>query len=104
MTITIEVAYSPAPRQVERVTLQLPDGASLSQALEASGVLQRHRLAAGDLQCGVWGRRAAPSQALRDGDRVELYRALAIDPKEARRRRLQVQRALKTKRPAGAGR
>jgi putative ubiquitin-RnfH superfamily antitoxin RatB of RatAB toxin-antitoxin module len=104
MTITVEVAFSPVPRQVERVTLQLPDGTSLSQALEASGVLQRHRLAVGEVQCGVWGRRATPSQRLRDGDRVELYRALAVDPKEARRRRHRVQRAPKTKRPAGAGR
>ncbi|MDH4061149.1 MAG: RnfH family protein [Aquincola sp.] len=104
MTIAVELVYSAAPRQIERVTLQLCEGATLAEALQASGVLQRHGLAADGLQCGIWGRQAPPSRALRDGDRVEVYRPLEVDPKEARRRRHAGQRGPKTKRPAGAGR
>jgi uncharacterized protein len=59
-------------------------------------------LAIDALSCGIWGRRCDMGQALRDGDRVEIYRALAVDPKEARRLRYKGQR--KAKRPAVAGR
>lgn len=37
--------------------------------------------------CGVWGKRVAEDYLLRAGDRVEIYRPLLADPKEARRRR-----------------
>lgn len=37
--------------------------------------------------CGVWGKRVAEDYLLRAGDRVEIYRPLQADPKEARRRR-----------------
>ena len=51
--IRIEVAYSPLPRQVEVVALALPAGSTLAQALDASGLLPRHRLAPDALRCGV---------------------------------------------------
>jgi uncharacterized protein len=98
----VEVVFSALSRQVQTVALTLPAGSTVRDAVEASGLLQRHGLALEVLQCGVWGRRCEPSRALRDGDRVELYRALAVDPKQARRLRYTSQR--KTKRPAGAGR
>ena len=87
----IEVVYSPAPRQVECVALELAEGATVAGALEASGLLRRHaglgtpQAPAGGV--GVWGQACGPDHALRDGDRVELYRALRVDPKEARRLR-----------------
>ena len=87
----IEVVYSPAPREVECVALELPEGATVAAALEASGLLRRHaELGTPDAPAGgvgVWGQACGPGQALRDGDRVELYRALQVDPKEARRLR-----------------
>lgn len=83
----IEVAYSPAPRQVEVMRLDLPAGSSVADALRASGLLERHALVIEDLRCGVWGRVQAPDGVLRDGDRVEVYRPLLADPKEMRRRR-----------------
>lgn len=98
MTIAVEVAYSPAPRCVERRQLTLPDGSTVGDALAACG------LAASATDLGVWGRRVTRSQRLRHGDRVEVYRALVVDPKEARRLRYKGQRAAKAKRPAGAGR
>ena len=49
------------------------------------------QLATGDLTAGIWGRAAMPTQVLEDGDRVELYRALRVDPKVARRERFKGQ-------------
>lgn len=88
----IEVAYSPAPRQVDLVALTLPTGSLLEQALRASGLLERHELTLAALRCGVWGRTQTLDHPLRDGDRVEVYRALLVDPKEARRLRYKRQR------------
>jgi len=99
----VEVAYSAAPRQVERVQLDLPAGATVRDAVQAAGLFVRHGLVEEGVQCGVWGRRCEWSRALRDGDRVELYRSLTVDPKEARRLRYKGQRR-KAKRPASAGR
>jgi putative ubiquitin-RnfH superfamily antitoxin RatB of RatAB toxin-antitoxin module len=101
-TLAVEVAYSPRARQVDCIALRLPVGSLVGDAVVASGLPQRHRLAAGEFFLAVWGRRAALRQVLRDGDRIELCRALTVDPKEARRLRYKGQR--KEKRPAGAGR
>ena len=85
--IRVEVAYSPAPRQVDAVELSLPPGSTLQQALQASGLLQRHGLSVAGLSAGIWGRRQPLEAELRDRDRVEIYRPLRCDPKEARRQR-----------------
>jgi uncharacterized protein len=100
--VRVEVAYSPAPRRVEIVPLQLAPGSTLADAVKASGLLLRHGLDPSTAACGVWGRQRPPEHALRDGDRVEIYRGLAVDPKEARR--LRYARDKKEKRPARAGR
>lgn len=86
--LAITVAYSPQARAVELVELTLPAGATVLDALHASGLLQRHRDV--DLLAqamGVWGASCALGDVLRDRDRVEIYRPLTVDPKEARRLR-----------------
>ena len=90
--LRVEVAYSPAPRQVQTVALQLPLGSTVADALRASGLLERHALVLDTLRCGVWGRVQPLDWVLRDGDRVEAYRPLGVDPKEARRLRYKRQR------------
>lgn len=80
--IEVELAYSPRAGEVLRRTLALPEGATVAQAVALAG----WDLPAG-LSAGIWGRLCAPETALRDRDRVELYRPLAVDPKEARRLR-----------------
>jgi uncharacterized protein len=91
--ITVVVAYSPAPRQVEQVSVTLTAPATVADALRASGLLERHpEIEPGRHDIGVWGKLRAPADALRDGDRVELYRPLKVDPKEARRQRQRSQR------------
>ena len=86
--IVVEVAYSPGPSQLDIIPVELDDGATLAQALVLSGLLQRYpALQPTDLVCGVWGRRCDLQHPLRDRDRVEVYRPLKVDPKEARRQR-----------------
>jgi putative ubiquitin-RnfH superfamily antitoxin RatB of RatAB toxin-antitoxin module len=80
-SIRVEVVLALAKR-VDAVTLTLPAGATVEQAISASGI------AGVDLDAvGIFGRRVPPATRLADGDRVEIYRPLALDPKEQRRRR-----------------
>ena len=82
------VVYSPAPRIVEEHAVTLPPGSTVGSAIAACGLLRQHpELDNSSLLLGVWGRKAAAEQALRDQDRVEVYRALKVDPKVARRER-----------------
>ena len=88
--IRVTVAYSPAPRSVDQVSLELPAGADLAAALRASGLLTRHALVLdASLHVGIWGRAKPLETPLREADRVEIWRGLKVDPKEARRQRYQ---------------
>lgn len=91
-TLQVEVVFCPAPGQVDQVRLALPAGATLADALVASGLLQRHALPTPP-DAGIHGRVQPPHTVLREGDRVELYRPLTVDPKEARRLRYRRDRA-----------
>jgi putative ubiquitin-RnfH superfamily antitoxin RatB of RatAB toxin-antitoxin module len=102
MSLAIEVAYSQSARDVQLLLLTVPDGSTVGAALDAAGLAEL--VAVRGLAVGVWGRRCGLDHALRDGDRVEVYRALRVDPKEARRLRYRGQRATKAKRSAPAGR
>ena len=93
----ITLMYSTTPRVVHEKTLTLDEGMTVLQAIEASGLLaecpeidlsQTERFAV-----SVWGRKATPEQALRHLDRVEICRALKVDPKVARRERFKGQGA-----------
>ena len=66
----------------------LPAGSRVVDALRASQVLAGIADDEVDtLLTGVWGRKLPPDHLLRDGDRVEIYRPLKVDPKMARRER-----------------
>jgi putative ubiquitin-RnfH superfamily antitoxin RatB of RatAB toxin-antitoxin module len=94
-TLRVELAFSPAPRTVQLVQVLLPAGATLRDALQAGLAAGLAGLVvtgdAGALTLGIWGRVAAPDDPLHDGDRVEVYRGLKVDPKEARRLRYRAQ-------------
>jgi uncharacterized protein len=106
--VRVEIAYSAAARQIDVVTRDMPPLSTVRDALVASGLLESHGLTLDAVTCGVWGRRCDVARALREGDRVEIYRGLTVDPKEARRLRYKGQRksrpAPKEKRPAETGR
>ena len=76
----VEVVHA-RPDGAEALSVTLPAGATVRDALLAS------KLAAEAKAVGIFGKRVSLETALHDGDRVEIYRPLAIDPKEARRRR-----------------
>jgi putative ubiquitin-RnfH superfamily antitoxin RatB of RatAB toxin-antitoxin module len=82
----VEVAYALAGRQ-EIVALELAPGTVAGEAVRRSG------LPASGLQLGIGGKVVRETQELREGDRVDLLRPLAADPKEARRRRARRARA-----------
>jgi putative ubiquitin-RnfH superfamily antitoxin RatB of RatAB toxin-antitoxin module len=86
--MNILLVYSPAPRQLREWTIQLPAGASVALALKSCPILQEFpELNQQSLLLGVWGKRVTASHLLRDQDRLEIYRALRVDPKIARRER-----------------
>ena len=73
---------------VDSTWLRLPVGASVDDAVRAAGVLHRHpEIEAVARRVGIWGRSVPGQHPLCDGDRVEIYRPLLVDPKEARRLR-----------------
>ncbi|MDZ7811944.1 MAG: RnfH family protein [Ideonella sp.] len=92
--IDVLVCFSPQPREVEEVSLQLPLGSTVAQAVVASGLLAKHGLALDEhLVVGVWMKLKPLDTVLRQDDRVEIYRPLKVDPKEARRQRYRKQKA-----------
>ncbi|HET7923742.1 MAG TPA: RnfH family protein [Rhodanobacteraceae bacterium] len=85
-TIDVEVAYAEPNRQfLRRVTLAA--GATIGDAIAASGLEAELGIDASPFATGVWSKPKPRETPLADGDRVELYRPLTADPKEARRRR-----------------
>jgi uncharacterized protein len=92
MSLTVEVAYAgPEAQLLVRVTL--PDGATTGDAIRAAGVAARlPGVEIGERNVGIWSRVCGLVAPLRDGDRVEIYRPLVVDPKEARRVRADVRR------------
>jgi putative ubiquitin-RnfH superfamily antitoxin RatB of RatAB toxin-antitoxin module len=82
----VEVAYA-GPEGVAIVGVELTDGASVADAIEASGLVPRFGLIDAALGVAIFGQAATRATPLRPGDRVELLRPLHADPKDARRRR-----------------
>lgn len=77
-----------APGRQEVVELELAEGATLADAVAAAKLPERFPgIDLGDYSTGIWGRPRPAATALRDGDRVELYRALQADAKAQRRAR-----------------
>lgn len=90
----IEVIHCPGPGAVQQVMLQLPVGSTVHEALQRSGLLtETTGLPADPPALGIWGKRCGLGDTLRDRDRVEIYRPLQVDPKEARRQRHKSHRA-----------
>jgi len=83
--IVVEVALA-KPEQQLLVKLEMPAGASVEQAIEASGILKQcPEIDLDRTQVGVFGKVCDPATVLKMGDRIEIYRPLLRSPKEARR-------------------
>ena len=83
----MSVVYA-LPDRATEVELTLPSGATVADALEKSGLSVLHP-EVDTMRCpvGIFGRRVQRDGVLADGDRVEVYRPLVAEPKDARRRR-----------------
>ncbi len=82
--ITIEVAYA-EPEQQWLLEEKVPAGTTVGEALEHSQIHELVPHLKID-RVGIWYKPVKPDQVLRDGDRIEIYRPLLIDPKERRRK------------------
>jgi uncharacterized protein len=95
-TIEVELIYALPQEQIAE-TLRVPVATTIGQAIAQSSVLQRYpEIAARPLAIGIFGQRAEASRVLQEFDRIEIYRPLIADPKQARRTR--ARRAAKSKR------
>ena len=84
--IQVLVVYSPLARVVHEVTVAVENGATVAQAVHLSGLPAKFpELDLSKSIVGIWGRKATLAHVLQDRDRVEVYRGLIVDPKEARR-------------------
>ncbi|MDJ0908359.1 MAG: RnfH family protein [Woeseiaceae bacterium] len=85
--IRVEVVFA-EPEKQRLIELEVDKGATVADVLAASGIAASFRNAdLTGLPVGIWGKVVARDATVRDGDRVELYRPLEMDPREARRLR-----------------
>lgn len=93
MRVAVVLAW---PDRTWRVVVDVAEDATVADAIRLSGVT--HALGTLDAieeRVGIHGKSCLPTTRLREGDRVELYRPLLIDPKDARRRRASEKRSAK---------
>lgn len=85
--ITVEVVYA-LPKEQSLLAFSAVEGISVKDAILQSGILEQYpELDIDNMDVGIFGKRTAMKIALRDKDRVEIYRPLLADPKEIRKRR-----------------
>lgn len=85
--IHIELIYA-TPKQQDLREMQVEQGTTLWEAIEQSGLLSRFpEIDRKTVEIGIFSKIKSRDTLLREGDRVEIYRPLLIDPKDARRKR-----------------
>ena len=87
--IQVEVAYA-KPHDQRIISIQVEEGTSLQEAVRLSGIQSFFpEIDLGQLKLGLYGKAVMKpaEQAVRAGDRIEIYRLLIADPKEVRRKR-----------------
>ena len=90
MRVSVAVAL---PDRQEVIELDLAPGATVAEAIAAARLGEKFPgVDFTSMRTGIWSRAAGPGTRLRDGDRVELYRALKADPKDMRRTRAKARR------------
>jgi hypothetical protein len=101
VTQRIEVVYA-LPERQRVISLDYVEGMTAGDAIRLSGIeTEVPELMARPLKIGVYGEVVAATRVLRPGDRVEIYRELSVDPREARRRRAVLES--RSRRGSGAG-
>jgi len=89
--ITVEVAYAEHDKQLIK-SINVAVGTTAIQAIELSGIRDDFPQIPidGEIEIGIFSKKSTPDEVLKAGDRVEIYRPLLIDPKEARRLKAEV--------------
>jgi putative ubiquitin-RnfH superfamily antitoxin RatB of RatAB toxin-antitoxin module len=88
--LRVQVVFA-LPRATHVRELEVAPGTTVREAVQRSGLAEAEpALDLATATFGVWNRRVAPDAPVRDGDRIEVYRPLLVDPKEARRHRAAV--------------
>lgn len=85
--LKVELVWSPQAGDVRHELLQLDQGCTIEQALRACEAFADQLPRLTELRIGIWGLVKGLDTLLRDRDRIEVYRPLTVDPKEARRQR-----------------
>lgn len=89
----IEVIYA-LPKEQILYTLDVEQGTTVEQAIKLSGILDKYpEIDLTKNKVGIFGKATKSDEALRDKDRIEIYRPLIADPKESRRKRAQKKEA-----------
>jgi putative ubiquitin-RnfH superfamily antitoxin RatB of RatAB toxin-antitoxin module len=85
--LAVELVLAMPGEQV-LLALDVDEGATVADVIACSGIASRFPgLAVGEMPVGIWGKRVSRDTVVRQGDRIEIYRPLEIDPREARRQR-----------------
>ena len=102
-TFDVEVVYATPREQVLR-TVHAKPGMTLIEAIERSRITEHFpEINLQEAKVGIFGKAAAKDAVLKAGDRVEIYRPLIADPKEARKKRAAEGKQLKKGGGARAG-
>lgn len=87
--IRIKVAYA-TPKQQHEISLEVEESCTPAIAIRRSGILELFsEIHLANITIGIYGKKVALDAMLRDGDRIEIYRPLRMDPKQARLLRAQ---------------
>ena len=90
----VEVAYALSEKQ-SLVTLELEEGVTIKDAIEASGILEQYKeIDLSKDRVGIFSRFATLDTVLKEKDRVEIYRPLIADPKKVRQERAAKSKAM----------
>lgn len=95
--ISVEVAYA-TPEAQRIISVQVKDGVKIEEVIQMSGILDAFNEI--DLQknkVGVFSKSKELTDVVKEGDRIEIYRPLTIDPKEARKKRVRKKIKVKVK-------
>lgn len=86
--MNVGVCYAQADRQIW-LRLEVPEGSTISEAIELSGVLAQYpEIDLESQKVGIFGKLAKLDAPVKEGDRVEIYRKITADPAQVQRRRV----------------
>ena len=92
--VHVELVYIASDKNTVYLTLDLADGATVADALNQSHIYSTHPETK-ELSVGIYAKLVTVTTVLKDGDRIELYRPLALDPKDKRRLKAKLKKSCK---------